>query len=160
MRSGVRIAVDVGSVRVGVAASDPSGVLASPVTVLARDRKADGDVRQIAAIVAEREAIEVLVGWPRSLSGAEGRAAQIARDYAGRVAAAVAPVPVRLVDERLSTVEAAGRLRSSGRDARAARPVIDAQAAVIVLESALEGERHGGQPAGEPIPASTSSPAR
>src|SRR4029079_19348371 len=111
MRSGVRVAVDVGSVRVGVAASDPTGTLATPVTVLRRDARSDRDVAELAALVQEREAIEVVVGLPRSLRNAEGAAAVAARGYAGRLAKAVAPVPVRLVDERLTTVEAARGLR-------------------------------------------------
>ena len=159
MRHGVRVAVDVGSVRVGVAVSDPAGTLALPISVLTRDGKRDSDMAELAAIVRERSAIEVLVGWPRSLSGAEGKAARLARDYAAGLATAVAPVPVRLVDERLSTVEAAGRLRGAGHDARSARAVIDAQAAVVVLETALEGERSSGRPAGEPVPVPTPSPS-
>src|SRR5947209_10774909 len=101
MRSGVRLGVDVGSVRVGVAASDPAGVLATPVTVLRRDARADRDVAELAALVREREAVEVVVGLPRSLRNAEGAAATTARAYAVKLAVAVAPVPVRLVDERL-----------------------------------------------------------
>src|SRR3954470_23604004 len=102
MRPGVRLAVDVGSVRVGVAASDPSGALATPVAVLRRDARADRDLGELATLVREREAVEVIVGLPRSLRNAEGAAAAAARAYAVRLASAVAPVPVRMVDERLT----------------------------------------------------------
>jgi putative Holliday junction resolvase len=153
VRQGARIAVDVGSVRIGVAACDPSAVLTSPVTVLPRDPKRGSDLAALVELAATREAIEVVVGWPRSLSGGEGPAARTARDFARRLAAAVAPRPVRLVDERLSTVEAAGRLRRAGRDARSARPVIDAEAAAVILESALDAERRTGRPPGELVAA-------
>ena len=152
MREGVRVAVDVGSVRVGVAASDPSGTLASPVTVLRRDARTDRDVGELAELVREREAIEVVVGLPRTLRNAEGAAAGAARDYARALAAAVAPVPVRLVDERLTTVEAARGLRAAGRDSKSARGVVDAAAAVVLLQSALDTERRTDAPAGEIVP--------
>lgn len=149
MRPGVRVAVDVGTVRVGVAASDATGTLASPVTVLRRDARADRDIGELAAVVQDRDAIEVVVGLPVSLRNAEGRAAAAAREYAAKVAAAVAPVPVRLVDERLTTVEAARGLRAAGRDTKSARGVVDAAAAVVLLQSALDTERRTDVPAGE-----------
>jgi putative holliday junction resolvase len=149
MRPGVRLAVDVGSVRVGVAASDPSGTLATPVTVLRRDPRADRDVAEVAALVRDRAAVEVVVGLPRSLRNAEGAAAATARAYAARLAGAVAPVPVRMVDERLTTVEAARGLRAAGRDSKSARGVVDAAAAVVLLQSALDTERRSDMPPGE-----------
>jgi putative holliday junction resolvase len=149
MRPGVRLAVDVGSVRVGVAASDPSGTIATPVTVLRRDARANRDVAELAALVREREAVEVVVGLPRSLRNAEGAAAASARAYAFRLAAAVAPVPVRMVDERLTTVEATRGLRAAGHDAKSARGVVDAAAAVVLLQSALDTERRTDAPPGE-----------
>jgi len=152
MRPGVRVGVDVGSVRVGVAASDPSGTLATPVTVLRRDARADRDVGELATLVREREAVEVVVGLPRSLRNAEGVAAAAARAYAVRLASAVAPVPVRMVDERLTTVEAARGLRAAGHDAKSARGVVDAAAAVVLLQSALDTERRSEAPPGEIIP--------
>jgi putative holliday junction resolvase len=149
MRPGVRLAVDVGSVRVGVAASDPSGTIATPVTVLRRDARANRDVAELAALVREREAVEVVVGLPRSLRNAEGAAAASARAYAVRLVAAVAPVPVRMVDERLTTVEATRGLRAAGHDAKSARGVVDAAAAVVLLQSALDTERRTDAPPGE-----------
>src|SRR3954447_1778866 len=153
MRPGVRLAVDVGSVRVGVAASDRSGTLATPVTVLRRDARADRDVAELAALVLERGAIEVVVGLPRLLRNAEGAAAASARAYAVRLAAAVAPVPVRMVDERLTTVEAGRSLRAAGRNAKSARGVVDAAAAVVLLQSALDTERQTDTPPGEIVTA-------
>ena len=146
-RRGVRVGIDVGTVRVGVARCDASGILATPVRTVAR-RKDGGDVAEIAEIVREHEAVEVLVGLPRSLSGAEGRSARAARGYAVRVAAAV-DVPVRLVDERLTTVSAHQALHASGRPGRRHREVVDQVAAVMIVEQALEVERRSGNPAGE-----------
>jgi len=145
----VRVGVDVGSVRVGVAASDPSGVLASPVTVLRRDPRGDADVTDLATLVADRAAVEVLVGLPRSLSGRSGPAVRAARDYATVLARRIAPVPVRLVDERFSTVTATRSLRAAGVPGRRQRAVVDAAAAVVLLQAALDEERASGRPAGE-----------
>ena len=140
MRPGVRVGVDVGSVRVGVAACDPAGLIATPVSTLSRGK---GDLDALAALVAEREAVEVLVGLPTSLSGRAGPAAEAAEAYAGALAARV-PVPVRLVDERFSTVGAQRDLRASGVDTRRGRSVIDQAAAVIILQGALDAERSSG----------------
>jgi putative Holliday junction resolvase len=149
VRTGVRVAVDAGSVRVGVAVSDPDGVLATPVTVLRRDRRGGHDLDELAAIVAERGAVEVLVGLPRSLTGRDGPAALTARAYAAELAARVSPIEVRLVDERLTTVEAARGLRSAGLKSEAARGVVDAAAAVVILQHALDSERATGNRPGE-----------
>ena len=136
-RPGVVLAVDVGTKRVGVAASDPDRVLASPVETVA----APGHTR-VAALVAEREAVEVVVGLPTSLSGeALSASAQMARDWAARLTPLVAPVPVRLVDERLTTVTATAALRASGRSARASRAVVDQAAAVALLQGVLDAGR-------------------
>lgn len=146
---GVRVALDVGSVRIGVAASDPDGILATPVvTVAAADEAAA--VAEVAALVAERGVAVVYVGLPRHLAGHEGSASAAARTYGGLVARAVAPVPVRLVDERLSTVVAHRALRASGRPGRRQRAVVDQAAAVAILQGALDAERSTGRRAGEP----------
>lgn len=149
VRTGVRIGVDVGNARVGVAASDPSGTFAHPVETLSRDERGGTDVEAIAALVAARAAVEVVVGLPRLLSGQEGTSARIARDYAGQLAARVAPVPVRLVDERLTTVAAHKRLHDSGVPGRGQRSVVDQAAAVLILQSALDAEALSGRPTGE-----------
>jgi putative Holliday junction resolvase len=145
----VRLGVDVGSVRVGLAACDPAGVLASPVETVPRDQRGDADLRRIAELAADREVIEIVVGLPLSLSGKAGPAAATASDYAVRLAATAAPIPVRLVDERLTTVSAHGKLASAGLGSRARRAVVDQAAAVIILQSALDTERATGRPPGE-----------
>lgn len=159
---GPRIGVDAGAVRVGVAASDPDGLLATPVETVQRaagdaDVTPDApDVRRLAEIVADHDAAVVYVGLPRHLSGAEGAAAGWIRTYAGALATAVAPVPVRLVDERMSTVTAHRSLRASGRAGRKQRAVVDQAAAVVILQTALDTERAAGVRAGELVPSGLS----
>jgi len=148
VRHGVRLGVDVGSVRVGLAASDPSGMIASPVETLARDVKNLTDISRIVTESRERGAVEVVVGLPLSLSGGEGPAAVSVRSYAAELTRRVAPTPVRLVDERMSTVSAHQAMTASGRRGRRQREVVDQVAAVIVLQSALDTERSSGRPPG------------
>jgi len=136
---GRRLGVDVGSVRVGVALSDPRGVLATPLLTLARS--ADGtDLRAIQALVAEHDVVEVVVGLPRTLAGHEGSAAQDARGFATALAKALT-VPVALSDERFSTVVATRQLRASGRPGRRLRAVVDQAAAVAILQGWLDTRR-------------------
>ncbi len=151
MRDGTRIGVDVGSVRVGVASCDPGGLLATPLTTLDRDEAGETDLDRLAALVLETAAVEVVVGLPRSLDGSEGPAAAGARRYAARVAARVAPVPVRLLDERLTTVDAHRFLRDSGVPGRRQRAVVDQAAAVLILQNALDAERATGRPPGASV---------
>ena len=146
VRQGVRVAVDVGSVRIGVARSDPGGILASPLSVLA---SGPGDLDELTRLAVGAAAIEVIVGLPTSLSGREGLAAKGARSFAADRAGRVAPIPVRLVDERFTTTEAHHALRRTGRDSRARRHVVDAAAAALLLQSALDAERATGQPPGQ-----------
>ena len=150
MRRGVRLGVDVGDVRIGVARSDPSGLMATPVETVPRGA---GDLARLRELVGSEEAVEVVLGLPRSLSGGEGPAAARVREFAGRVAAAVAPVPVRLCDERLSTVTAEATLRERGKKGAKRRAVVDQAAAVVILQNALETERGTGAPPGEAVPA-------
>ena len=146
MRTGVRLAVDLGSARVGVARSDPSGLLATPLATITRGR---GDVTELAALVTAHAPIEVIVGLPTGLSGREGTAAVGARAFAESLAARLAPVPVRLVDERFTTVIAHDALRQGGRGSRERRPAVDKAAAALILQGALDAERSTGLPAGE-----------
>lgn len=141
MRPGVRIGIDVGSVRIGVARTDPSALLAFPVETVARG---EGDVARIAEVVVEHEAVEVIVGLPLSMSGRPGQAAAVAREFAAQLVPAVAPVPVRLVDERLSTVSATRDLRAAGRSSRTSRAVVDQAAAVVIVQYAVDSERATG----------------
>lgn len=170
MIRGVRLAIDVGSVRVGVAASDPDGLIATPVETLQRAKGASkstvqhgtisergqgdrwpDDIARIATEVVERSAQVVYVGLPRQLSGVEGAASLAAREYALEVAGAIAPVPVRMVDERMTTVTAHQALHAAGRPGRQHRAVVDQVAAVVILQSALDTERAWGRRAGEAI---------
>ena len=130
------LAVDVGTVRVGVAASDPHRILASPVETVA----APGHAR-VAALVAERDAVLVVVGLPTSLSGrSESASADMARSWAAELAPLVG-VPIELVDERLTTIAATAAMRASGRSARQSRGVIDQAAAVALLQGFLDRDR-------------------
>ncbi|MEU8826797.1 Holliday junction resolvase RuvX [Streptomyces sp. NPDC048636] len=150
MRRGRRIAIDVGDARIGVASCDPDGILATPVeTVPGRDIPAAH--KRLAAIVAEYEPLEVVVGLPRSLSGREGPAAAKVRTFARELARRVRPVSVRLVDERMTTVTASQGLRASGVTSKKGRSVVDQAAAVVILQSALEAERTSGRPPGEAV---------
>lgn len=146
MRPGRRLGVDVGDVRIGVACSDPSGLLATPLETVAAGRTSPDRLRVLAL---EHEVSEVVVGLPRSLSGGEGPAAERMRSYAVRLAQTLHPVPVRLVDERLSTVHAERVLRDRGRKGQRRRAVVDQVAAVEILQTALDGERMSGRPPGE-----------
>jgi putative holliday junction resolvase len=146
LRAGIRLAVDVGSARIGVARCDPGGLLASPLTTI---RRGDGDLDGLASLAAGEGAIEVIVGLPTGLSGREGAAAAQARAFAAALAARLAPLPVRMVDERFTTVIAHDALRQGGRGSRARRPVVDQAAAALILQGALDSERTTGEPAGE-----------
>jgi putative Holliday junction resolvase len=139
-KQGRRLGIDVGSVRVGVALSDPTGTLASPLETVRRARD-ESDLDHIAALVAEHEVTEVIVGEPRHLSGASGASAKEARAYSRALAGRIGSVPVHLVDERLSTVTAASSLRENGLDSRQQRPVIDQAAAVVILQAYLDAQR-------------------
>lgn len=141
-RAGVRLAVDVGEARVGLAASDPDALLATPVMTLRRDHNKASDLRMLTKIAGDRKAQVIYVGLPLSLAGHDTASTQKARDYASdlvrHLAAAGLDVAVRLVDERLSTVSAAEKLRDSGVQARDQRGSIDQAAAVEILNHALQ----------------------
>jgi putative Holliday junction resolvase len=136
--AGRRLAVDVGSVRVGVALSDPAPFLASPLVTLSRDADKDSDLDQLAQLVTEHEVVEVIVGLPRTLADRHGTAAEIATSYAERLSGRVDPVPVRLADERLTTVSAARMLSQRGVKGRKQRAVVDQAAAVEILQGWLD----------------------
>jgi putative Holliday junction resolvase len=120
-----------------------------PVETVHRDKSRQADLKQLATLCEEYEAVEIVVGLPLGLSGREGPAAAKARAYAGALASAIAPVPVRLVDERLSTVSAKQAYRLGGVSEKKSRSRIDAAAAAVILQSALDSERATGKPPGE-----------
>ena len=142
--------LDWGEARIGVAACDPAGTLAFPVATVAAG---PGAQAAVFALIAEYEPIEIVIGLPRSLSGGEGPAAARIREAATALAtelrAAGRVVPVRLVDERLTTVQASRQLRAAGKKARQQRAVIDSVAAAGILEHALAVEGARGTPPGE-----------
>ncbi len=145
MRHGVRLGVDPGDARIGVARSDPSGMLATPVETV---RRGKGDLRRLHQLLEAEGAVEVVMGLPRSLGGGEGPAALKTREFAVRLARRIAPVSVRLVDERLTTVTAEAMLRDQRKGAKR-RAVVDQVAAVVILQQALDAERATGNPPGE-----------
>ncbi len=137
---GRRLGVDVGSVRIGVAISDPDGILATPVVTVRRDRTAK-HLHRLSALVAEYDAVEVVVGLPRTLADRTGPAAQAAIELAELLAQRISPIPVRLADERLTTVTAQRSLREAGVRAKGQRAVVDQAAAVAILQSWLDQRR-------------------
>lgn len=114
-------------------------MLATPVETV---KRGGGDVARVLAIAAELEALEIVVGLPLALSGRETASTEDARGFALRLAQR-GTVPVRLVDERLSTVSANAAIRQSGKSQKQSRSVIDQVAAVIILQHALDHERGG-----------------
>jgi putative Holliday junction resolvase len=146
--------LDIGDARIGVASSDPHGILATPVETV---RVGPGDLDRIVSLVAELDAFEIVIGLPRSLSGGEGPAAVKVRETAALVAARLAAansgqgVGVRLVDERFTTVTAERMLRERGKKGSKRRAVVDQAAAVVILQHALDFERETGDPPGRPL---------
>ncbi|NPC96159.1 Holliday junction resolvase RuvX [Nocardioides sp. zg-DK7169] len=156
MRHGVRLGIDPGDARIGVARSDPSGFLATPVETVRRGKGDLARIRRLLAEIAEEsEVVEVVVGLPRSLGGGEGPAAVKTREFARALAARIAPTPVRLVDERLTTVSAEAMLRDRGRSGSKRRAVVDQAAAVLILQHALDTERATGTAPGEIVEETT-----
>jgi putative Holliday junction resolvase len=143
-RRGVRLGIDVGRARIGVARSDPDGLLAVPVETVARTATAVG---RIAELVAEHEPLELVVGLPINLRGEDTASTADARAFAEALSRACG-VAVRMIDERLSTVTAHQALRASGRTQRNSRGVVDQAAAVVLLQHAIDTEKNTGNPAG------------
>ncbi|MCY1695568.1 Holliday junction resolvase RuvX [Curtobacterium sp. SL109] len=147
MRSGRRLGIDVGRARIGVAVCDRDGLIATPVETVRRDDK--HDLRRILTIADEYDVLEIVVGLPLSMSGGDTPSTTDARAFAARIAE---HRPVRLVDERLSTVTAQRGMRAAGRTTKNSRAVIDQAAAVIILQHALDHERSSGAPPGATLP--------
>jgi putative Holliday junction resolvase len=147
MRPGVRLGVDVGKARVGIAICDRDGLLATPVATLRRE---DADARAFRVLAEEYGVMEIVIGLPISMNGGDTASTADAREFARDVAQWIG-VPVRLVDERLSTVSAQRALHASGRRTKGSRPVIDQVAAVIILQNALDIERSAGRPPGTTV---------
>jgi putative Holliday junction resolvase len=144
---GRKLAIDVGRARLGIAISDPSGIISSPLDAVVRADEDNQTVQQILKIVVDNEVDEIFVGDPVSLSGEQTASTADARDFASVLQTACL-VPVRLIDERLTTVSAARNLRDSGKDAKSSKGFIDSASAVVILESALQTVRVSGRAAG------------
>ena len=138
---GRRLGIDVGTVRIGVSVSDPDAILATPVETVRRDRGA-GHLRRLTALVRDLEVVEVVVGLPRTLGDRSGSSAKDAVGVAEAIAGLISPVPVRLADERLTTVSAARSLREAGVRAKDQRGLIDQVAAVAILQGWLDQRRN------------------
>ena len=147
-RRGVRIGVDVGRARVGVARCDPDGMLAVPVETVPRS---EGTLARLAVIAQEYEPLEFVVGLPVNMRGEDTPSTSDAREFASALQR-LTGTPVRLVDERLSTVSAHAALRTSGRTQRNSRSIVDQVAAVVLLQQAIDTEKSTGSPAGSVVP--------
>jgi putative Holliday junction resolvase len=147
MRTGVRLACDVGKARIGIARSDPRGVLAVPLDPVKAGENSASLVRDIAI---EYEAIEIIVGLPISMSGALGAAAEYTQAWVDQLSD-VTDIPIRLHDERLTTVQAQRGLHEAGRTTKSSRAVIDSASAVVLLQTCLDSERSSGLPVGTEV---------
>ena len=158
---GIKLGVDVGTVRVGVAICDRDSILATPYKTLDRNARKNSDVRVIANLVEELGAVQVIVGLPRTLKGEERASAKMAVDYArllaGELAARAVDVPVNLVDERLSSVTAHRNLHEAGMSSRNHRKVVDQVAAAGILQHAIDMQKARGADVGSRVTAPTPS---
>jgi putative Holliday junction resolvase len=150
MIPGVRIALDVGSVRIGVAKCDREGLLATPLVTITAGPNA---VAEVVKLVNEYQAICVYVGNPISLAGKDTASTKSAQEFARELYELLieSNVAVRLIDERLSTVSAQRDLHAAGRNAKQSRDAIDQAAAVVILEHALASERQSDGLVGEEV---------
>ncbi|MFJ4174421.1 Holliday junction resolvase RuvX [Microbacterium sp. NPDC089696] len=153
-RRGVRLGIDVGRARIGVARCDPDGMLAVPVETVARD---DAALDRIAEIATEYVPLEIVIGLPVNLRGVDTASTADAREFAAALQSRIG-TPARLVDERLSTVTAHAALRSSGRSQKNSRSIVDQVAAVVLLQQAIDTEKSTGNPPGSTIPLDEESP--
>ena len=148
MRSGRRLAIDVGQVRIGIAASDFHAILASGLETVSRNADLAPSLRRIVELVNEVEPIEIYVGLPVSMSGSHSASTTDAIEFAKQLSSLVA-VEVRFIDERMTTVTAANALKLSGRDSKSGRQIIDQIAATVILEQAMEQEKSTGKQPGK-----------
>jgi putative Holliday junction resolvase len=149
MKNGRRLGVDFGDVRVGVAMSDSSGLLASPLLTI-NNEGVDRVVKAMVNLIEENEIVTVYLGLPIHLSGGEGSASNKVREFALILQKSLpARVILRLIDERLTTAQAEREAMSAGKKVN--REIIDQLAAVVILENALHAERIHGDWAGKPV---------
>jgi putative Holliday junction resolvase len=157
---GIKLGVDVGTVRVGLAVCDPDEILATPFKTVARDAKKNSDVRVVVKQATEMQAVQIFVGLPRTMKGEERSSAQMATEYAellvGELSRAGLDVPVNLVDERLSTVTAHRNLHEAGMSSKNHRKVVDQVAAAGILQHAIDMQKARGTDVGRRV----NAPAR
>lgn len=134
---GRRIAFDYGDVRTGVALCDPDGIIASPLTVL--ETRSKSFLKEIASLLEEHQPIQIFIGKPLNMSGAAGESAAKVDDFVSDIRS-ISSLPITLIDERLSTVSAQKRLKEAGVSSRDSKALIDAMAAVAILEQGLLSE--------------------
>ena len=147
MDRGTRLANDVETVRIGLAVSDPDSILSTPLPALIRSKLLAETLQEILSLITDNGVVEVFIGDPLSLSGSETESTKDARQFANQLAE-LTSVPVRLVDERLTTVTASAKLRLNGKNAMAAKSLVDSASAVEILEQALSISKQSGKPAG------------
>lgn len=148
MRPGRRLAIDVGKVRIGVAASDSHAILASGLDTVSRGQDLEPSLRRIVELVNEVQPIEIYVGLPVSMSGNHSASTEDAVHFARQLSSLVS-TEIRFIDERLTTVTAANALKMSGRDSKSGRQIIDQIAATVILEQAMEQEKSTGKQPGK-----------
>ncbi|GAB3599238.1 Holliday junction resolvase RuvX [Microbacterium tumbae] len=146
-RRGVRLGIDVGKARVGVARCDPDGLLAVPVETVPRS---EASIDRLVVLAGEHEPFEFVVGLPVNMRGEDTESTRDARAFARQLGRATG-IAVRLVDERLSTVSAHSALRASGRTQKNSRSIVDQVAAVVLLQQAIDMEKRTGAPAGAAV---------
>jgi putative Holliday junction resolvase len=147
---GRKLAIDIGRARLGIAISDLSGILSSPLDSVRRIADDSETIKEILKIVADNEVQEIYVGDPVSLSGEITPSTDDARNFASLLQSTTV-LPVRLIDERLTTVTAARNLRDSGKNAKTSKSLIDSASAVVILEAVFQVERVSGEAAGRSV---------
>jgi len=131
------LGIDHGDARIGIAATDPVGILAHPVETI--DARRTDPVERIAALADERGIRTLVVGLPLRMDGSEGTAAEKVRRFAETLATRLPELPLVFVDETMTTLSAAAKLHQAGRNARRQKAVIDQAAAVEILEGWMGG---------------------
>ncbi len=158
---GIKLGVDVGTVRVGLAICDPDAILATPFKTVGRDTKKNSDVRAVVKHAVELAAVQIFVGLPRTMKGEERASAQMAMDYADLLTNELLrvglDVPVNLVDERLSTVTAHRNLHEAGMSSKNHRKVVDQVAAAGILQHAIDMQKARGTDVGRRVQAPVQS---
>ena len=150
MRLGRRIAIDTGKVRIGLAVSDAAGVLSFPLETVKRSESIEKSCLDLLTAISQYDVLEIYVGYPLSLKGEPTSSTKDALDLAHQLSKMV-NAPIRMIDERLSSVSASALMHSAGKNTRAQRSTIDQASAAIILEQALEIERNSGSAPGTAI---------